>query len=159
MRNERKMKQKSTQRKVQGKQRIFNRKNLINIKYLHREEKKKISFLLRPISYIEFIALMLDKHDFKKGKNEAYSTSNFPKSHWPRNPVSWFLLPERKAQHSRATHGSSHVTILTKIRVEVPEKQNCMKTGGEFSNTFPRGAASDWSDQAAISWRHFCPRK
>ena len=81
MRNERKMKQKSTQRKVQGKQRIFNRKNLINIKYLHREEKKKISFLLRPISYIEFIALMIDKHDFKKGKNEAYSTSNFPKSH------------------------------------------------------------------------------
>lgn len=69
MKKKKKWSRKSTQRKVQCKQRIFNRKNLINIKYLHREKKKKKNnFFLqqRPISYTQSIVLMLDKCDFFK---------------------------------------------------------------------------------------------
>lgn len=55
---------KSTQIKVQCKQTIFNKKNLANTKYLHREKKKKKNnFLLPqiPISYTESTSLKLDK--------------------------------------------------------------------------------------------------
>lgn len=165
------MRQKSTQSKVQCKQRIFNRKNQHKIlPQRKKKEKKNLLLQQRPISYTESIALMSDKCDIKrkkKSKHVVYTTFCFPKPHWPRNSKSQVLLPGRKVQHSRSAHTLFQVTILTQIRAKAPKKQNsCWLEGKKplhedgrlFSTTFTTAPTPRWPKQAATSLKAFCPR-
>lgn len=167
MGNEKKRSKKSTERKVQCKQRIFNKKNLINIEYLHKRTKKKEKILITPtpISYTQFRALKLDqckkKNERKKEKPiKAYFNSLLFPTLSLTHPQFWLSYQRGSIEYSKHCFLPPQWRAPEKV-VNIGKKKKkknpWMKSAGEFMFSFPDQPQTAQRRQPQ-TWRRFLPR-